>query len=71
MLDSGAAGQRGGGAVLARLAFVLRRISGMPDYAEYVEHLHRCHPETPVPSERDFYAEFIRRRYEDGPTRCC
>jgi uncharacterized short protein YbdD (DUF466 family) len=43
----------------------------MPDYAAHVEHLRRCHPERPVPSERAFYEEFVRARYEDGPTRCC
>ena len=69
--SGGAAGQRGGGAVLARLAFVLRRISGMPDYAGYVEHLHQCHPERPVPSQRDYYDEYVRSRYGDSPTRCC
>ncbi len=71
MLGSGAAGQRVSGSVLARFAFVLRRISGMPDYACYVEHLRRCHPGTPVPNEREYYAEYLRSRYEDGPTRCC
>jgi uncharacterized short protein YbdD (DUF466 family) len=50
---------------------VLRRIAGMPDYAAHVEHLRRCHPETPLPSERQFYDDFVRARYEDGPTRCC
>jgi uncharacterized short protein YbdD (DUF466 family) len=52
------------------LAF-LRRIAGMPDYAAYIEHLHRRHPDQPVPSERQFFDEFLRTRYSDGPTRCC
>jgi uncharacterized short protein YbdD (DUF466 family) len=52
-------------------ASVVRRIAGMPDYAAHVEHLRRCHPERPVPSERMFYEEFVRARYGDGPTRCC
>jgi uncharacterized short protein YbdD (DUF466 family) len=43
----------------------------MPDYAVHVEHLRRCHPERAVPSEREFYEEFVRARYADGPTRCC
>jgi uncharacterized short protein YbdD (DUF466 family) len=50
---------------------VVRRIAGMPDYAAYVEHLRRCHPERTVPGEREFYEEFLRARYEGGPTRCC
>ena len=49
----------------------LRRVAGMPDYGAYVEHLRRCHPERPVPGEREFYEEFVRARYADGPTRCC
>ena len=50
---------------------VVRRISGMPDYAAYVEHVRRCHPELPVPSPREFYDDYLRARYERGPTRCC
>lgn len=50
---------------------VIRRIAGMPDYAAHLDHLRRCHPERPIPSERQFYNDFIRTRYGDGPTRCC
>ena len=49
----------------------LRRVAGMPDYAAHLEHLRRSHPECPLPTERQFYEEFVRRRYADGPTRCC
>jgi uncharacterized short protein YbdD (DUF466 family) len=49
----------------------LRRIAGMPDYAAHLEHLRRCHPGAPVPSERQFYEEFVRTRYGEGATRCC
>jgi uncharacterized short protein YbdD (DUF466 family) len=50
---------------------VLRRIAGMPDYEAYLEHLRCSHPERAIPSQREFYAEFVRSRYDDGPTRCC
>jgi uncharacterized short protein YbdD (DUF466 family) len=50
---------------------VVRRIAGMPDYAAYVEHLRRCHPERAVPSAREYYTDYVRARYQDGPTRCC
>jgi uncharacterized short protein YbdD (DUF466 family) len=50
---------------------VVRRIAGMPDYTAYLEHRRRCHPECPIPTEREFYQEFVKARYEDGPTRCC
>ena len=50
---------------------VIRRVAGMPDYAAYVEHARRCHPERPVPSEREYYEDYVRMRYEGGATRCC
>lgn len=56
---------------LARVAAALRKIAGMPDYQEFVDHLRRLHPERPIPSEREFYDQFVRNRYGDGPTRCC
>ena len=52
-------------------AAVVRRIAGMPDYGAHVEHVRRFHPDQPVPTERQFYEEFVRTRYGDGPTRCC
>lgn len=66
-----AAGQRGNAAVLARLGTVLRRISGMPDYRAYMEYVSRCHPDRPIMTEREYYAEYIHSRYADGPSRCC
>jgi uncharacterized short protein YbdD (DUF466 family) len=53
------------------LSSFLRRLAGMPDYEAYVAHARRCHPGTPVLSEQQFYDDFIRARYGDGPTRCC
>lgn len=49
----------------------LRRIAGMPDYCAHVQHLRRCHPESPIPSEREFFEDYLQRRYQNGPTRCC
>jgi uncharacterized short protein YbdD (DUF466 family) len=57
--------------MLDNLVGALRRIAGMPDYSSYVRHLQQHHPERAIPSEREFYEEFIRTRYETGPTRCC
>jgi uncharacterized short protein YbdD (DUF466 family) len=56
---------------LAKLFGALRKIAGMPDYDAHLEHLRRCHPGEPIPTERQFYEEFLRTRYTDGPTRCC
>jgi uncharacterized short protein YbdD (DUF466 family) len=55
----------------ARLATLVRRVTGMPDYAAYAAHLRRCHPDRPVPSEREFFNEYLRTRYGDGASRCC
>ena len=57
--------------LLQRIISAVRAVAGMPDYQAYVAHLRRCHPERPVPTERLFYDEFVKRRYGDGPTRCC
>lgn len=65
------AGQRGSGVVLARLATILRRISGMPDYEAYLEHARRCHPDSPIMPEREYYAAYVNGRYGDGSSRCC
>jgi len=49
----------------------LRRLFGMPDYQAYCSHLRERHPDRPLPSEREFFDQFVRARYGDGPTRCC
>ncbi len=56
---------------LSGLLSAVRRIAGMPDYDAHVAHLRRCHPERAVPGEREFFEEYLRARYGDGPTRCC
>ena len=56
---------------ITQLLGALRKIAGMPDYAAHLEHLRQCHPVQPIPTERQFYEEFLRTRYADGPTRCC
>jgi uncharacterized short protein YbdD (DUF466 family) len=56
---------------VARAGELLRRIAGMPDYGAYVEHLQRCHPERAIPTEREYFEQYVAARYGDGPTRCC
>jgi uncharacterized short protein YbdD (DUF466 family) len=56
---------------LRRALRMIRRVMGMPDYAGYLEHVRRCHPDQPPSTEREFYDSFLRARYGDGPTRCC
>ena len=53
------------------LMTALRRIVGMPDYTAYLAHLRAAHPERPVPTERQYFDEYLKGRYETGPTRCC
>ena len=57
---------------LARsIARAIRQVAGMPDYHVYLEHLQRCHPDRAPLGEREFFAEYLRARYADGPNRCC
>jgi len=58
-------------AALRRGLQVVRRMAGMPDYAAFVEHRREHHPQEAVPTEREFYAEYVTARYADSPTRCC
>jgi uncharacterized short protein YbdD (DUF466 family) len=56
--------------MIERLITMIKRITGMPDYAGYVKHLRSCHPERPVPGEREFFREWLEARY-NGVSRCC
>ncbi len=48
-----------------------KRIVGMPNYEAYVEHMRERHPECRVPSEREYYDEYLKGRYGGGFSRCC
>jgi len=56
---------------LTQARAVVKRIAGMPNYDAYVEHLRSCHPECPLPSEREYYELYLKQRYEGGGMRCC
>lgn len=49
----------------------MRRVAGMPDYAAHLQHLRRCHPGHALPTEREYFEQYVAARYGDGPTRCC
>jgi len=53
------------------IARAIRQVTGMPDYGAYLEHLQRCHPDRAPLGEREFFADYLRARYADGPNRCC
>jgi uncharacterized short protein YbdD (DUF466 family) len=53
------------------LCTTARLVCGVPDYEGYVAHLRRLHPERPVPSYEEFFAERQSARYGAGRSRCC
>ncbi len=57
--------------VLRRVERAMRQVAGMPDYHGYLEHLRRCHPGQEPLGEREYFGEYLRARYADGPNRCC
>lgn len=58
--------------LIKRIAETLRLMVGVPDYARYVAHLAAHHPEQPVPTEGEFFAQRQKARYEGGSqSRCC
>lgn len=57
--------------MIARLASILRRIIGAPDYAAYVAHVRAHHPEREPLGEKEFLAERLNARYEKPGARCC
>ena len=57
-------------AVTAALA-VVRQGVGAPDYQRYLEHHAHCHGGAAPLGPREFYADFVSRRFGPGPTRCC
>ena len=56
---------------MKRLAEVLRRIIGAPDYSAYVAHCRMHHPEREPLGLEEFLAERWRARYETPGGRCC
>ncbi len=56
---------------LSLLAGTARRIVGMPDYPAYCAHLRSVHPERPLPTERQYFDEYLASRYGAGTSRCC
>jgi uncharacterized short protein YbdD (DUF466 family) len=56
---------------LDRVACVVRRIIGVPDYDRYLEHLRAHHPgEQPI-SEQEFIRQRQADRYSRPGSRCC
>jgi uncharacterized short protein YbdD (DUF466 family) len=56
---------------LDRIAAVVRRIIGVPDYDRYVAHARRCHPDQPLMSRDEFMRQRMVERYSKPGARCC
>ncbi|MEP6618591.1 MAG: YbdD/YjiX family protein [bacterium] len=56
---------------LARVAKVVRRIIGAPDYEGYLAHARTCHPGEELLSEDAFAKDVLTRRYNKPGNRCC
>jgi uncharacterized short protein YbdD (DUF466 family) len=54
-----------------RVAKVVRRIIGVPDYDRYVAHLHAHHPEATPMCRQDFERQRIQDKYSRPGGRCC
>jgi uncharacterized short protein YbdD (DUF466 family) len=67
-----------GGAFVARVrahARIVRKgwlqVFGIPDYERYLDHRAVHHPDEPVLSRREFFAQAIDRKYCRSGPRCC
>lgn len=57
--------------LFARIAAVIRRVIGVPDYEYYLLHVRRCHPNVQPMSRDVFVAEALVQRYQRPGNRCC
>ncbi|HCT58469.1 MAG TPA: DUF466 domain-containing protein [Gemmatimonas aurantiaca] len=56
---------------LQRVAAVVRRIIGVPDYETYLDHMRRQYPECTPLDATAFERERMADRYTRPGTRCC
>ena len=57
--------------LIARAAWVVRRVIGAPDYERYVSHVRRAHPDATPLTREAFAREALARRYDRPGSRCC
>jgi uncharacterized short protein YbdD (DUF466 family) len=58
-------------AKLQRVAALVRRIVGVPDYDAYLSHMQRHHPECAPMDARTFERERLADKYSRPGSRCC
>jgi uncharacterized short protein YbdD (DUF466 family) len=56
---------------LARIAQVIRRVIGAPDYERYLMHQRACHAAEPPLTREAFAKDALARRYNQPGNRCC
>jgi len=59
------------GLALRRLAWIVQRVVGVPDYDRYVAHVRDCHPGTTPVSRREFDESRLHDKYTRPGQRCC
>jgi uncharacterized short protein YbdD (DUF466 family) len=56
---------------LQRVAEVVRRVVGVPDYQRYLRHVRTCHPAQAPMSREDFERLRLEDKYSRPGQRCC
>lgn len=59
------------GATIQRVAAVVRRIVGVPDYEVYVAHVRECHAGVVPMSREEFEKSRLEDKYSRPGQRCC
>lgn len=56
---------------LRRVAAVVRRVIGAPDYEGYLAHVAACHPGSAPMTRQEFERSRLEGRYSRPGQRCC
>ncbi|MEO7083789.1 MAG: YbdD/YjiX family protein [Gemmatimonadaceae bacterium] len=56
---------------IERVACVVRRVIGVPDYDRYVAHMRSHHPDAVLPTQEEFIRQRQVDRYSKPGARCC
>ena len=54
-----------------KVAAVVRRIVGVPDYERYLTHVRECHPGDVAMSREEFERARLEDKYSKPGQRCC
>lgn len=56
---------------LQRVAAIVRRVVGAPDYERYVAHVRECHPHEQPMTRAEFEQSRLEAKYSRPGHRCC